>query len=207
MSNNPFEKPVEPNPYSTSGPPVRESIPTGVMVVSIIGLILGILGLFGSCSGAAMMFASDFFANLVPDEESKEAMRKMLATQFVPVLIQSVIGLAASLLLVLASIGCLTRKPWGGNWMRMAMFVSILSTVVSLAMTLWLTLFHADTLSAPNAAQFGEQQAKQVFYASQAFSILIVVAMLGFYIFGAIYFGKQPVKDFFDRQGERLRQG
>ena len=91
--------------------------------------------------------------------------------------------------------------------MRMAMLTCIFSSLVSLGVTLWLTLFHADTMAAPNAAQLGEAQAKQIFYLGQAFGVGLIAVMMGFYIFGAIYFGKQKVKDFFDRQGDRMRQG
>jgi hypothetical protein len=90
--------------------------------------------------------------------------------------------------------------------MRLAMMACILSGLISLGVNIWTTVFHADIMSAPNAAQMGEGPAKQVFYFSQVIGMLIIAVSLGFYIFGAIYFGKEKVKGFFERQSDRLRK-
>jgi len=205
--HNPFEKPVDntPSPYNTPG--ARESIPTGVMVISIIALLLGLMGLFGSCFGAAVLLSSDFFVGLMPDQESKDAMREMMAEQFVIGIIQSVVSLIVSALLVAGAIGCLTRKPWGASLIRLGMFASILTALLGIGMTIWTVLFNAEQMAGANAGQMGKEQALQFFYVQQGIAIVMMLVFLGFYIFGAIYFGRQSVRDFFDRQADIARQG
>lgn len=204
---NPFEKPVEHNPY-TATPVARgpEPMPTGVMVFSIIALILGVLGLFGSCFGAAAMFASDSLMSFLPNEEAKNATKQAMAIQFVPGIVQSILGFVLSAALLVAGIGCLTRKEWGRNLMRLSMFGCILNSLLGICVNIWLMVAHADTMAGVNVAQgMGKEQALQFFYAGQIFGLLVVGVFLLAYIFGAVYFGRQSVVEFFERQAQAAR--
>ncbi len=204
--HNPFEKPIENTPVSTGAnvgvPSAPESLPTGVMVVSIIALLLGVFGLLGTCIGGASLLASESLMGFLP-EEAQEATKNAMEIQFVPGMVQLVTGLLLSVMLVVAAIGCLTRKPSGAGLMRISMIGCVLNSLLGIGLVIWMTLFHADTLAAVNSAQgMSEEQGMQMFYATQIFTIVFVAALMCFYAFGAYYFGKQNVTDFFDRQSQ-----
>lgn len=205
--HNPFEKPIENKPVGSQPPVARgpEPMPTGVMVVSIIAVLLGVMGLMGSCFGTVSMFASESFMSFLPPE-AQEATKEAMAVQFLPGIIQSVLGMVLSAILLAAAIGCLTRKPWGQNWMKISMYGCILSSLLGIAIVVWTAMFHADTMAAINEAQgMSKEQSLQFFYAGQIFTGVMALAFLVFYIFGAIYFGKQHVTDFFERQARAAR--
>ena len=147
---NPFEKPIEntPAPYASPGQINHpESIPTGALVISIIALLLGLVGILGSCGGVVTVLASDMLAEMVPNEEGKAAMKELMGITFLPTVIQTIIGFAVSTLVIVASIGCLTRKTWGRGLMKIGMLGSILYSLASMGVTLWLTLTHAKTMA------------------------------------------------------------
>lgn len=199
--HNPFEQPINDAPVADApslAPPER--MPTGVMVFSIIAAVLGILGLFGSCFGAISFFANDLFASMLPPE-AKAAMKEFVESTMVLTMIQVSMGILSSAFLLVAAIGCLTTKPWGGNWMRIAMALAALAGVIGICIATWMMISQADLMTKINQANgMSPDQARQVHYATQIFGILFSGAFTIFYTVGAVYFGKPSVTGFFERQ-------
>lgn len=200
---NPFEKQADPVTQAyASGPSnqyAKPPIPTGLMVISIIGLLLGLFGILGTCAGGIGLFASSALTDLMPDEEAKKAMTDLMDLQFIPSIIQLLLGLVVSPILIAGCIGCLVRKPWGQGLMKLALMGSILSAVVGLGIAVWMTMFHIDLIAAPNAGQLGKEQATSFAYLGQIIGILMQVAFLGFYFWALMYMGSKKVNDFFDQ--------
>ncbi|QEG21679.1 hypothetical protein [Mariniblastus fucicola] len=204
--NNPFEKSVQdsvveayaPAPTGAPGP---KSIPTGVMVVGIIGLLLGLLGLMGVCIGGFSLGMTETFVKLMPGEDVQEAFQKVMDLQFIPTLIQLTLSLILSPMLIAACIGCLTRKAWSGGLLKISLMGMIFSSVVSLLITVWLMLFHSDTLLAPSVAQMGGNvdAAKPGFYVGQAIAIGFALLYLVFFIWALIYARGKRATEYFDR--------
>ena len=200
MSENPFEKPVPASTaeaYKTpesqpSGAP--KSIPTTLMVISIVGLILGVFGLLGVCMGGISLAMSDMIADVMPDEESKDAMRKLFDLQFIPNLIQLALSTIVAPLLLAGSIGCLTRKPWSRGVMKLAIVGSIISYLFGMGAGAWMMLFHSETLSAPNANQPGGQAMTMVI---QIFTYGFLFAILVFFIWAFFAMGSKKINDFY----------
>ena len=198
---NPFEeKPVEATIAETynpaQGPPGPVPIPTSLMIISIIGLLFGLFGLLGVCAGGASLAMSETFINVMPDEDTKVAMREMMELQFIPSIIQLGLSLIVSPLLVAACIGCFTRQTWSQGLMKLAMLGCILSSLVGLGIYAWMILYHWDAIKAPNAGQPGGEAITMF---SQAFSIGLAVLALGFYIWALIAMGGKTITAFYDR--------
>jgi len=195
---NPFA--VEPEPEV-----VVEPIPTWVLVVSIIAAILGGFGLIGSCFGGLSLFASEQMMTFMPPE-TQEAAKEVLAIQFIPTLIQTALGMLLSVALVVAAIGCFTRKPWSQGWMRLTLMGCLFSALLGMAIQIWMIAFHGDKLvKMSQSPAMAEDQAAVVFYVGQGFGFVFSAVVLGFYIFGLIYFGKPSVTEFFERQSRLSR--
>lgn len=194
MSTNPFESPVAKNDI---GPQSPQPFPTTVLVICILCLILGLLGFFGVCSAGGLLLGAEAMANLMPPE-AKDDFLKSINLQFVPMLVQVALGVIFSPLMVVACIGCFTRKPWGRKLLVIANAGFVLWNLLSVGTAIWLTIFHIDALAAPNAPTMGKEGAVQMAYFGQIFAIAFAFAFLAFYAFAAIYMRKQSVVEFFD---------
>ena len=191
------------NPFAVA-PPLREGdpepIPTGVFVVSLVAAILGSLGLLGSCFAVVSLLASEQFMAFMPPE-AQEAAKEAIAFQFIPGVIQTVLGLLLSTSLIVAAIGCFTRKRWGQSLMRLTMVGCVFSSLLAIGFQVWMIMFHAKTMAKLNEAQgMSADQALQMFYVGQIFAFLCFAVLMGFYLFSVVYLGKQHVTDFFQRQ-------
>lgn len=198
---NPFDPPVEAtvaDAYNPGqGPPGPEPIPKSLMFIGILGVIFGLLGLLGICSGGAVLVMSEMFVGLVPGgEDVKEAMRELMELQFIPSIVQLALSLIVSPLLVTACVGCLTRQLWSQGLTKIAMIGCIVSSLVGLALTAWMLLFHWETLMAPNRAQPGGEMATIV---GQVFAIGLVIAQLVFYFWALIALRGKTITAFYEK--------
>ena len=198
MSENPFEQPTVPqsNEAYPTGP---VGFPTAVMVICILCLILGLFGLFSACAGGGTLAAAESLAQIMP-AEAREDFQKQMDLQFIPLIFQTVIGAIFAPLMVVASIGCLIRKPWGRSLLVIAAIGFIVWNLVGIGVAAWMTIFHIDTLAGPNAASLGKDTAVQMAYAGQIFAIVLSAVFMCFYIFAATHMNRKSVKDFFAAQ-------
>ncbi len=198
MSENPFEQPTVPQ-SNESYPTGPVGFPTAVMVICILCLILGLFGLFSVCGSGFTLAAAESLGQLIP-AEAREDFQKTLDLQFIPLVLQTVIGAIFAPLMVVASIGCLIRKPWGRSLLVIAAIGFIVWNLVAIGFAVWMTVFHIDALASPNAATLGKDAAVQMAYAGQIFAIVLSAVFMCFYIFAATYMNRKSVKDFFASQ-------
>lgn len=199
--SNPFEKPVQASTaeaYQTpeSQPSGPVSIPTSLMVISIIGILLSLLSLSGVCFQGAALAMTDMMMDMMPDEETKDAMRKLMDLQFIPMIAQLALSLVVAPLLLVGCIGCLTRKPWSRGLMKIGIIGSMLLSIMGLGILAWITLFHWETLAAPNANQPGGEMMSMVGHVIGVGYQLIV---LGFLVWALIAIGSQKTAAFYER--------
>lgn len=189
MSENPYEQPTADSSL--------KPFPTDLMVICIICLVLGVFGMFGTCMGG-IGIAGSFFSDMIPDEEIRKNMNEQMSVQFVPLVIQVLLGVVLSPLMVVACIGCLTRKDWGRSLCAMACIGFVIWNVLSIGASIWLLVFHTDVLAKQSMPTFGEETAKHFVFAGQIVGIMMALLFIGFYIFAAIYMKRKTTIDFFD---------
>ena len=197
---NPFSKPIDATVVEAYQPPQGApsgplKIPASLMTIAIIGMILAAFGLFGVCIGGAGLAMTEMFVDFMPDEDAKVAMRELFDLQFIPSLIQIAISAIVAPLLLVAGIGSLTRKPWSEGLMKLALIGSILSSVIGLGISAWLTLFHWDVINAPNAAQPGGET---ITIFSQALNIGFQALFLIFFVWALIAMGGKTISTFYN---------
>ena len=160
MSNNPFDTPpVEANVGSPGN--ATQALPGPAMAISIICLILGILGLFGTCfQGLALAFQSaliEFTESVQQPPAQREFNRMNLAaneSMQIPGVILMVINLFVAVLLLTGSIGCLKRKSGGRSMLRLGLLAAIFYCLLRLI--LLIVSYFVATGSV--AKQFSEYQ-------------------------------------------------
>ncbi|GIV05110.1 MAG: hypothetical protein KatS3mg016_0685 [Fimbriimonadales bacterium] len=108
--------------------------PTGVTVIGILGIILGLFGLCGSLCGAAVAGMLPQIAEMAQQSgeqspELKAMMENPAAMRFV--LVGSIVGALLGLWLLIASVMLLGMKPVGYTLMMAYAVVSILWSIVS----------------------------------------------------------------------------
>jgi len=113
---------------------VKDMRPTGVTVIGILGIILGLFGLCGSLCGAASVWMLPQLAELAQQSGEQSAELKAIvdnpaAMRFV--LVGSIVGALLGLWLLIASVMLLGMKPVGYTLMMAYAVVSILWSIVS----------------------------------------------------------------------------
>ena len=134
MSNNPFESPYQ-EPIqadAVSHGNATQALPGPAMAISIICLILGIVGLFSTCSqGLVLSFQSALieFSESVPQQPGQKEFNHMnlAANQSmqIPGIVLMVVNLFVAGLLIAGSIGCLKRKSSGRSLLRLGLLAAI----------------------------------------------------------------------------------
>lgn len=107
--------------------------PTGVMVIGILGIILGLFGLCGSLCGVAAAGMLPQLAEMAQQSGEQSAELKAMtenpaAMRFV--LVSSIVGALLGLWLLIASVMLLGMKPAGYTLMMANAVVSILWNIV-----------------------------------------------------------------------------
>ena len=191
-SNAPVQATLSPPPQVPAGP---VPIPTSLLVICIVGLVLGLFGLFGTCMGGGMLAMSEMLIDVLPDEDAKAATRELLDLQFIPTIIQLVLSVIISPLLLAACIGALIRKRWSQGLLKLALIGSIISSILTLGVTLWLMLFHWEALVAPNAGQPGGEIATIV---GQVMAVGFSVIGLAFFVWSFFALGNKKITAFYE---------
>lgn len=150
-------------PYQSHGNPVAQEDgqlpgrPTIVSVIAIICMLLGALALLYACLQAVGMVMSEAFADMLPDQETREQTLAINKIQFIPNILQLFVGAIAAPLMIVGAIGVLIDKAWGWSGLKLALIGFILWNILIIGSSIYMLLFHFDLLSGPSIAQFGEE--------------------------------------------------
>lgn len=217
MSNNPFESPQN-NPVEAASlaPPGKSSnaLPGPALAISIICLILGVLGLFGTCSqGAALGFQSSLmeFANSMPQPAAQKEFNRMnMAAQqsmIVPAIVLLVINLFVAGLLVAGGIGCLKRKSSGRSTLRLGLLAAVFYSLLKLALTIGSYFVTMGSIRKAVDEYQGEVPVQELERMVEAGNIgavvgcviagLFILALAIFYLWARSYMGKDKLDPYF----------
>jgi len=112
--------------------------PTAITVIGVIGIVLAVLGLCGNLCGAAAGPLAGMMAEMAPqtqDPQTQLQMQLFKDPTYQRVLVLSaLVGLVLAFLLLVSAILLLRMSPLGYNLMLVYSVVSILWTLVSLAL-------------------------------------------------------------------------
>ncbi len=210
MSDNPFAAPI-PN---AGAKPVIKKAPGALTAVLIISLVLGILGLLGSCAGAGgLAFQSsiqEMQAQAQSDPASVAMQKEMNAVQkkqLIPNLIMIGLNFIVAPLLIFGAIGGLNRKQWGHKILGIGLMLAILYTVIKTVLTAIMQLQMIGPMQKgmeqgmagtdPAAAEMAANVAGVAIYVAIGFSVFWAFVLLAFYIWGWTYIRKEPVRQYF----------
>lgn len=211
MANNPFETPASMStPYETPPPGGRAptSAPGGLTIICIFCIILGALGLLGSCLGAAGTLMQSQIQEMQQNvgDANQRAMQKKLAevqdTYKIPNLVIILANFVVAPCLLAGGIGVLSRKMWGAKILKIGLLMAIayvaIRTVVGaiMQMSMMAPMKEAMKQGAPNAqgAQAAESIMTGAFYAGLIFSIIWALVLIGFYLWSWTYMNRENVK-------------
>ena len=225
MSDNPFKSQSdEPSPFATPVSPVSpgaaspQSAPGALTPILVFCLILGIFGLIGTClggAGLAMMSASEqLFENVPMPEEQKEFNKLNIAAQkgsLVPNIVLLVINLCIAPMLIIGTIGCFKRKEASRVFLRLALLAAIIYSVLKIVGTIY-AYFNANAALTASIEKLkdspmydglkSQQDASQLItVGSIVFSIVLAVAILGFYLWARSYLNRDNVVKHFAAVG------
>ncbi len=218
MSDNPFKsEPAEPVPYAkpaASGQKVPPSAPGALTPILVFCLILGILGLIGTClggAGIAMMSAFERVFEGVPMPEDQKVFNKLNMNAQMGVILPSVIlmliNLGVATMLIIGSIGCFKRRQSSRVFLRMALLVAIFYSLLKITATVFVSMtansaLHTSIENLKNDPMY--EKLKDQYTTAQVFTIggivfgvVIGIAILGFYIWARSYLNKNQVIEHF----------
>lgn len=219
MSDNPFksqpDEPVHVAVPATTGPAPPPSAPGALTPILVFCLIFGIFGLIGTCMGGvglASMSVVEGFLDSVPNvpEEQKEFNKINMAAQrgaMVPGIVLMLINLVLATTLIMGSIGCFKRKEASRAFLRTALLAAVVYSVLKIVVTIY------SAISANSAINTAIENLKddpmyqdiltqhtstQIFTTiGMVVSMVIAVAMLGFYLWSRSYLNKTSVIEHF----------
>lgn len=214
MTDNPF---ASPQPVSGDNSlPSKQKAPGALMAILIICLVLGILGLLGSCfGGVALAFQTQINqlqANN-PDPIAKKMqaeMQEVQQQQFIPNLIMIGLNFIVAPLLITGAIGGLNRKPWAYKFLTVGLLLAVFYVVVRAVLTITIQLATMGTVTkamqegiqqqgganAAQGAEFAGNLMQFGIYAVIAVSVLWSLLQLGFYIWSWTYLRKDQTRSY-----------
>jgi hypothetical protein len=216
MSDNPF---AAPNPSEGKSPQTRGKAPGALTAILVICLIMGIMGLLGSCMGGVALGVQNSLqlqgANMGdPAQQAiQEKMQEMQSQQFIPNVIMIGLNFIVAPLLIIGAIGCLSRKAWGHGLLVKGLLVAVFYVVVKTVLTIVIqvaTMGSVGEVMQEAMAQQGGAPPQAAEMMGGAMKIGMVVAIvfavgwallqLGFYIWSWTYLRKDEVQRYFGVQ-------
>jgi hypothetical protein len=187
MSQNPFQSP---NYQSVNVSIVPGSQPGGLVPLSVISLILGAFGLFGSCIG---MFgiAAAFMISRNPDFPQQVSSFDLISGATL-----SVLNFIVAVALLVGSFGVLAKNGGLARTFRNTLLGAAIFAVVRIVIGIVSTAMQFNQENA--AVPFGDSpEQRWIFFAAVlGFSLIWGIALAGFYIFSYLYFGRPEVKGY-----------
>ena len=221
MSDNPFSTPqgsgIQGSPMNPAGT-VPPSVPGALTVILIFCLILGIMGLLGTCAtGVYLAFQSSLEKMIVEGPgaiEQKEFQRLNLAVSkkaMMPGLVLSFVNLIVAAMLIIGSVGALRGKESGRGLLRIALLAAIfygILKIIAAVYSYFVTISgledavanyqgEADPAALETMLQFGKIGG----IIGLVMGIIIPLAILGFYVWARGYLNKDQVVKYFASKG------
>ncbi len=208
MSDNPF---AQPDPeIQLAKPIVAQKAPGGLTAIFIICLVLGILGLSGSCLAVGMLALQPQLNQMQQAGGQQAAVQKKMEAiqkqQFIPNIIINGLNFIVAPLLILGAIGGLNRKPWCYKVLSVGLILAVFFTVFKTVMTIIAQLSALAPMQEmmeqqmknnnQQGAEFAGLIMQITFYAIIAFAVIWALILLGFYIWSWTYLRKENVKQY-----------
>ncbi len=218
MSDNPFiNPPNEPapsgdSPYQPPGPSKRAK-PSWLTFIFVVTLILGLMGILGSCFVIGGPFLSKAMNNLMGDQgqsdeqiAARDEIQAMGEEQYVPNLVFGLLNLALASILIVGSIGGLNRKPWTPKILKMGYTAAIVFLILRTIYGLYIQITTMDQmfkLSMKQAGPAGESMSgfiRGMFWFGIVFGMFITFAFLIFYALSLLKMKSPDVGAYFESQ-------
>ena len=217
MSQNPFEStPSLPNAGPRPAPNAAESVtqqkPTGLTVVPVLCLVLGVLGVLTGLLGMLMVFfqkEASSFQNLQANQapgivELQAKILEFQQTQTIPNLIFHGCNLIVGALLIIGALGVLGLQESKRGLLRNTLLCATIFVVLRGFYYAWVQYSSMNLISGmtlPNGsdtATFTFQTAMQVgFIIGIAFAVAWAAILVVFYLWSRSYLGKESVVPLF----------
>ena len=208
MSDNPFASP-DPNTQGSKPIAVKKA-PGGLTAILIICLVLGILGLLGSCFAGAMLAIQPQLNQMQqaggPQQAVQKNMEEIQKQQLIPNIIINGLNFVVAPLLILGSIGGLNRKSWAAKVLNIGLILAVFFTVFKTVMTVIMQLAAMEPMqemmqqqmenNAQNVAEFASGIMQVSIYIGIGFAVIWAIVLLGFYIWAWTYLRKDNVRQY-----------
>lgn len=214
MTSNPFETPspikqtFEPN----AGRSVSAKAPSGIMAVCIICIILGGMGLLGSCFGAGGLIFQKQIQGMqqnVGDAAQQEMQKELAAMQdgfFVMNAVVIGVNFIVAPLLLMGGIFVLTRKNLGVSLLKIGLPMAAFYMIIKTALGCYMQMQMMDPMKAAMRAQGNGQNAEAAraaegfitgaMYVGVAFSVMWALVLIAFYLWARLYLNRPAPQAF-----------
>ncbi len=210
MSDNPFaeSKPVQ---AEISPPDTSHKRPGALNAILIVCIVLGVLGIFGSCIGIGGLAAQDYIATLPgQDDPMNVKMRELQKPMLIPNIIMMGLNCIIAPLLLIGGIGGLNRKGWAYGLLKFTLLAAtiyvlirgVVSTVLQFGMMSEMKTAVLEGLKDqpnmnPQAAEMAGNMAQIFGMVGLGFGVVVMLILAGFYFWGWNYLRKDNVKAHF----------
>lgn len=187
MSQNPFQSP---NYQSVNVAIVPGSQPGGLAPISVISLILGAFGLFGSCIGLFGIVAA-FMISRNPDFP-----QQVSNFDLVTGVIFSILNFIIAVALLVGSFGVLAKNGGLARTFRQTLLAAAIFAVVRMGFGIVSTAIQFNQEG--DEGPFGDDpEQRWIFFAAiLGFSVIWGIVLAGFYIYSYLYLGRPEVKGY-----------
>lgn len=203
---NAYESPIRYDSAQAGKPRSTSTAPTGLMVLAIFCIILGVLGLMQSTCGSVFFIFQEQINQLQaqgPDAEMQKELAALQAGYQIPNIILTVLNFVVGALLMIGGIGCLRRSAKARGLMRNALLFASIFVLVRAAFGMFMQFSMFGPMQAIFDNQMTGPQAEVAANAAGiAFIVTAVIAaiwalvLIAFYMWGWFYLNKKTVKDY-----------
>ena len=212
MSENPFATPE----VVSETPKAPQKAPGALTAILIICLVMGILGLLGSCIGAGGLAFQGQIQGMQQNvgDPAQQALQKEMQRiqnqQMIPNLIMIGLNFIVAPLLTIGAIGGLNRKPWGHKLLSIGLLGAIFYVLIRLVVTIIMQVMTMGPMSKAMEdamAKGGGAEAQAAGMIGNAMQIGIIIGivitvvwgllLLGLYIWSWMYLRKDQVRNYF----------
>ncbi len=196
------------NPYAAdtvsdyANDPLSNRAPTGMIIISVLMIILGLFGMLANCMAFAQPITNAWIEEslqTMPENQAKiQQMSLDLNRKNYPwTLTFAIINCLIAPALIIGSIGCLSRKSWGWGILTKATLAAAFFVFVRGVAGIFLQMPMVQQLSELSG---GDPELEQIVtistYVALAFGIVVLLAMTAFYFWSHFYLKRDRVRKY-----------